>query len=272
MKLPFENSVVVVTGGASGIGKEIVNQMVSEGARVVIVGRTRKTGVRFVKELKKRGYSVDFEQVDMTHQKDVQQLVERIVKKYGMIDYFYNNAGIFMGGEIRDTAIENWHEVANNNILATMNGTHYAYQQMLRQGFGHIVNVASAAGLFPVPVMGIYGSTKFAIVGFTNALRNEAKEFGINVSVVCPTIVNTPLYDTAIYNKVDAKKALKTRDSLQTPEVAAKKIIRGVRRNKAVIHTSCMTHATWVLYRIAPWAYNLGVRRILKVYRAKLRG
>ena len=271
MKLPFAHSVVVVTGGASGIGKEIVNQMVDKGARVIVVGRTRKTGVKFVKELKKRGYDVDFEHVDMTKQKDVRLMINRIVKKYGMIDYFYNNAGIFMGGEIRDTKIENWHEVANNNIFSTMNGSHYAYQQMIKQGFGHIVNVASAAGLFPVPAMGIYGSTKFAIVGLSNALRNEAKAFGVQVSVVCPTVVNTPLYDTALYNKVDTDTALKNRSSLQTPEVAAKKIIRGVRRNKAVIHTSLTTSATWVLYRIAPGIYNVAARRILKVYRKKLR-
>lgn len=271
MKTPLAHSVVVVTGGASGIGKEIVNQLVRKNARVIIVGRTRKTGHSFQKELKKQGFNVDFEHVDMTHQKDVEKMIDRIVKKYGMIDYFYNNAGIFMGGEIRDTKIEHWHEVAHNNIDATMNGTHYAYQQMIKQGFGHIVNVASAAGLFPVPAMGIYGSTKFMIVGLTHTLRNEAKAFGVNVSVVCPTIVNTPLYDTAIYNKVDAGKALKTRGTLQTAEVAAKKIIRGVRRNRAVIHTSFVTHATWLLYRIVPGIYNLAARRILKVYRKKLR-
>jgi len=271
MKLPFAHSVVVVTGGASGIGKEIVNQMVDKGARVVIVGRTRKTGHAFVKELKKRGHDVDFEHVDMTKEKDVKSMIDRIVKKYGMIDYFYNNAGIFMGGEIRDTKIENWHEVTQNNIFSTMNGSHYAYQQMIKQGFGHIINVASAAGLFPVPAMGIYGSTKFAIVGLTYALRNEAKAFGVNVSVVCPTIVNTPLYDTAIYNHVDADKALKSRGTLQTPEVAAKKIMRGVKRNRAVIHTSIATHVTWILYRVTPGLYNFGARRILKAYRAKLR-
>lgn len=271
MHTSYSDKVVVVTGGASGIGKEIVSQLADKGSRVVIVGRTRKTGVQFVKELKKRGHAVDFELVDMTHEKDVKHMFKRIVATYGKIDYFYNNAGIFMGGEIRDTKLSNWHEVASNNINATMNGSHYAYQQMLRQGSGHIVNVASAAGLFPVPAMGIYGSTKFMIVGLTNALRNEAKEFGVRVSVVCPTVVNTPLYDTAIYNKLDERKALKSRGALQTPEVAAKKIIRGVHRNKAVIHTSISTQATWVLYRIAPSIYNFGARRILKLYRKKLR-
>jgi len=267
----FKDTVVVVTGGASGIGKEIVNQIVPSGAKVIVVGRTAKTGKEFIKDLKHRGYNVDFEQVDMMDEKKVERMINTIVKKYGRIDYMFNNAGIFMGGEIRDTKIENWHKVMNNNIFATINGTHYAYQQMLKQGNGHIVNVASAAGLIPVPSMGIYGATKFAIVGLTHALRNEAKSLGVKASVVCPTVINTPLYDTAIYNKVEKAKALKTRGALQTPEVAAKRILRGVRQNKATIHTALSSHATWVLYRIAPRLYDSGARRVVNIYREKLR-
>jgi len=142
---------------------------------------------------------------------------------------------------------------------------------MIKQGYGHIVNVASAAGLIPVPAMGIYGATKYAIVGLTHELRNEAKALGIKVSAVCPTIINTPLYDTAIYNKLDSAKALKGRKTLQSPEKAAAKIIRGIKRNKATINTSVMNHFIWIVYRVAPWAYNIGARRALKVYRAKLR-
>jgi len=271
MKKFTSDSVVVVTGGASGIGKEIVNQIVPLGAKVIIVGRTRKTGHDFLKDLKHRGYHADFEHVDMLDTKKVEHMFTSIVKKYGKIDYMFNNAGIFMAGEIRDTKLDDWYKVMNNNIFSTVNGTHYAYQQMLKQGNGHIVNIASAAGLFPVPIMGIYGATKFAIVGLTNELRNEAKTLGIQVNAVCPSIINTPLYDTATYNDLNKTKALKTRGALQTPEQAAKKILRGVRRNKATIHTSVATHGIWILYRIAPWAYNIGARRVIALYRKKLR-
>jgi len=267
----FAGSVVVVTGGASGIGKEIVNQIAPAGAKVIIVGRTNKTGKQFVKELKHKNIDVDFEHVDMTDTKKVERMFKNIVAKYGRIDYMFNNAGIFMAGEIRDTKLDNWYKVMNNNIFATVNGTHFAYQQMLKQGSGHIVNVASAAGLLPVPIMGIYGATKFAIVGLTHELRNEAKTLGIKVSVVCPTIINTPLYDTATYNRLDKSKALKTRGALQTPQSAAKKILRGVKRNKATINTSVSNHLVWILFRIAPWAYDIGARRVIKLYRKKLR-
>ena len=271
MKNIFSGSVVVVTGGASGIGKEIVKQLAPSGAQLVIVGRTKKSGHEFIKELKKDGYEADFEHVDMTDTKKVEKMFKKIIATYGRIDYMINNAGIFMGGEIRDTELDNWYKVMNNNIFATINGTHFAYQYMIKQGYGHIVNVASAAGLIPVPAMGIYGATKYAIVGLTHELRNEAKALGIKVSAVCPTIINTPLYDTAIYNKLDSNKALKGRKTLQSPEKAAAKIIRGIKRNKVTINTSVMNHFIWIVYRVAPWAYNIGARRALKVYRAKLR-
>jgi len=271
MKKFFSHSVVVVTGGASGIGKEIVKQIVPTGAQVIVVGRTKKTGHAFVKELHKAGYEVEFERVDMTDKKKVETMFKKIIATYGRIDFMINNAGIFMGGEMRDTKLKNWYEVMDNNIYATINGTHFAYQYMIKQGYGHIVNVASTAGLIPVPAMGIYGATKYAIVGLTHALRNEAKGLGVKVSVVCPSIINTPLYDTAIYNKLDKTKALKTRRSQQTPEKAAKKIIRGMMKNQATIHTSIATHGIWLLYRIAPWAYNIGARRATAIYRAKLR-
>ena len=271
MKKFFSHSVVVVTGGASGIGKEIVKQIVPSGAQIIIVGRTKKTGHAFVKELKKDGYDIDFERVDMTDKKKVESMFKKIIATYGRIDYMFNNAGIFMGGEIRDTKLKNWSEVINNNVFATVNGTHFAYQYMIKQGYGHIVNVASAAGLFPVPAMGIYGATKYAIVGLTHELRNEAKALGVKVSAVCPSIINTPLYDTAIYNKLDKTKALKKRRSQQTPEKAAKNIIRGVVKNQATIHTSLSTHLIWIIYRTMPWIYNIGARRVIKLYRAKLR-
>lgn len=271
MKKFFSGSVVVVTGGASGIGKEIVKQLVPTGAVLIVVGRNRKTGKQFLKEMKNNGRAIDFEHVDMVNKKDVQAMFKRIIKKYGRIDYFFNNAGAFLGGEMRDSKIEDWHSITENNILSTMNGTHFAYQHMIEQETGHIVNVASAAGLFPVPAMGIYGASKYAIVGLTHELRNEAKALNVKVSVVCPTVINTPLYNSAIYARVDAAKALASRRRLQTPEVAAKRIIRGVKRNKATIHTSIATQLGWMLYRIAPGLYNIGARRVLKVYRAKLR-
>lgn len=257
----FKDAVVVITGGASGIGQSLSSQLVKAGAKVIVVGRRDKPNAVLG----------DYMQADMTDASRVEVVLGEIVSKYGRIDYMFNNAGVFMAGEIRDTPIGDWQKVVNNNIWAVYNGTHYAYQLMLKQGSGHIVNVASAAGLFPVPVMSIYGSSKFAIVGLTQALRNEAKSLGIKVTAACPTVVNTPLYDTATYEKVNAPKALMSRATLQTPEVAAKRILSGVAKNKGIVHTAFSTKVGWVTYRIAPWLYNLIAQGVHGMYRKKLR-
>jgi len=267
----FHRKVIVITGGASGIGKELVIKFAEKGAKVVIVDKNQKASAGLVRELLSLKYKVSADSVDMTNAAHVEALFERLIKTHKRIDYFINNAGIFMGGEIRDTKLDNWYRVMRNNIDATLNGTHYAYQQMLKQKSGHIINIASAAGLFPVPAMSIYGSTKFAIVGLTQALRNEAKDLGINVSVVCPGIVATPLYNTAIYNNLDEEKAVELFNKTQSAEKAAQHIIKGIERNKGTIHTTLSAKMAWGVYRLAPWAYNLFAQHSHRTFRRSLR-
>ncbi len=271
MNNQFKDAVIVISGGASGIGKSLVEQLADFGARIVVADRNKEAGEELVETMNLNEYTVEFMHVEMTDTGKVKRLFDDVIKKYGQIDYVFNCAGIFMAGEIRDTPIDNWKAVVDNNIWAVNNATHFAYQAMLPFEHGHIVNIASAAGLFPVPIMGIYGSSKFAIVGLSHALRNEAKVFGIKVSVVCPTVVNTPLYDTAIYNKVNKEKALQARDSLQTPDTTARKIIQGVVKNRATIHTAFSTKLGWWMYRFIPALYNISANRIINGYRKSLR-
>jgi len=271
MKSTFKEAVVLINGGASGIGKELAYQLGELGSQIIVADRNGSAAKHVYKELISRGVSANYKKVEMTDASAVKELVDSVLKEYGRIDYVFNSAGIFMGGEFRDTPIEKWEAVAANNINAIMNGTHFAYQVMLKQKHGAIINFGSAAGLHPVPAMGIYGSTKYAIVGLSLALRNEAKDFGVNVSVVCPTVVDTPLYDTAIYNKVTIEKLSKRRQSLQKPDTAARRIIKGVARNRATIHTSFGTKVTSAVYRVAPWLYDGVSRRIIQAYRRNIR-
>ena len=262
----FAGSSIVITGGASGIGLSMVRQLKELGANLVVIDRDGATGKRLQREMS----DVTFIRADMADAKEAEIAVRKSVEALGSIDIMVNDAGIFMGGEMRDTPIENWQIVTDNNTRAVYNGTHFAYQYMLAKKSGHIVNVGSAAGLCPVPGMPIYGASKFAISGLTWALRNEAKSLGIDVSLVCPTVVDTPLYDTAIYNAFDTKK-IKNRSSLQKPEVAALRIIVGMARKRATIHTSFSTRATWWVFKVSPWLYDVMARKVHKVYRSSFR-
>lgn len=260
MKNIFAGKNIVVTGGGSGIGEALVQRFVDFGATVVVIGRSNEY----------KG-SAKYYQADMSDAAQSKEVVETIIREVGDIDYMINNAGIFMGGEIRDTPIEKWHTVIDNNIYAVAHGSKYALDHMLARKTGHIVNVASTAGLIPVPAMGIYGATKYALVGLSHAMRNEAASLGVKVSVVCPTVVNTPLYDTALYNNVDKSSVIKARTNLQTAEQAAEAILRGIVKNKATIHTSMATKLIWGMYRVSPGLYDFFARRIVRMYRAEYR-
>lgn len=260
MKNVFSGKHIIVTGGASGIGASLVEKFVKFGATVVVIGRSEQYDG-----------PARYERADMSKLEDARKVFDRITKDLGTIDYVINSAGIFMGGEIRDTPFDEWHKVIDNNIYAVAHGAQLAYLQMITQKGGHIVNIASTAGLIPVPAMGIYGSTKYALVGMSHAMRNEAAELGVKVSVACPTVVNTPLYDTATYNNLEVQPLLRRRGTLQTPDVAADRIIRGIVRNQATIHTSLMTRVIWVAYRLSPALYDLAARRIMRRYRGDFR-
>jgi short-subunit dehydrogenase len=157
------------------------------------------------------------------------------------------------------------------NLLGVVNGIAAAYPLMLEQGHGHIVNTASMAGLVPSPGFGPYASTKSAIVGLSLALRLEAAERGVRVSVVCPGVVDTPMLDrkhpdglplTPSQAKTDVR-AFSTHmgGSPYPPERLANDVLRGVEANRAVIVAPAAARVVWRLYRFVPGAVSVLGRR-----------
>jgi NADP-dependent 3-hydroxy acid dehydrogenase YdfG len=263
----YKDKTIVVAGGASGIGEHIVRQLSVFAGTLVVMDRNKKAGKALTEEL---AGNVIFESVEMTDANAVKRILNRVNKKHGDIDYFFNTAGSFLGGEMRDTPVEDWYKITESNLSPIFNATSAVYEIMQKNGHGHIINTASSAGLFPVPVMSIYGATKHAVVGLTLGLRIEAKTLNIKVSVVCPTIVETPLYDTAMYDGVDKDQALhylKNRAKIQQPNKAARRIIESTSKNRAIIHTSFSTRLGWALYRLSPSLYITSSRRFINLYR-----
>lgn len=266
----YKNKVVVVVGGTSGMGRATVEMLQPIAQTIICIGRNESEGQRMVDEY---DGNVVFIKLEMKNVQDVQRTLPRIAKDYGTLDYFFNYAGTFLAGEIRDTPINDWHAIYQSNTQPILNGTSVMYDVLRKQGHGHIVNVASAAGLFPVPIMSLYGSTKSAVVSLTQALRMEAVAFGVRVSVACPTVVNTPLYDTAFFDGVDKRKALTLvrGKSVQTAQIAAERILKGVAKNRGIIHTAISTKFGWILYRLSPSVYMLFSNRFFKLYRMRYR-
>ncbi|MER1998634.1 MAG: SDR family oxidoreductase, partial [Lysinibacillus sp.] len=232
-----KKEIAIVTGGASGIGKAICKELVSKNVLVIIADINERDGKAFEAELNKEANISKFVYLNVTDFKSFERVINEVYQEFGRLDYLFNNAGIAMYGELYDMSIEDWKEVVDVNLWGVIHGTQIGYKIMKEQGFGHIVNTASAAGLGPSPISSAYSATKHAVVGLTTSLHYEAEEFGVKVSAVCPTFVDTPIFDDAKAINIDKTVIIKQmkKQKLMSPEKLAKIALAGIPKNKPII-------------------------------------
>ena len=265
----FRDKVTVITGGASGIGRAICEELGRRGA-IVLAADINASGAEEVaakiNQAGGRGFSA---YVDVSKADDVKKLVQETFQQHGRIDYMFNNAGIAVFGEVRDMTHDDWQRILDINLHGVIYGTTEAYQLMVRQGFGHIVNTASLAGLVPVAGLTSYTTTKFAVVGLSTSLRTEAIDLGVKVSVICPGIIRTPIIEAGQYINLDVDQ-LRAMSQPRMMEVddAAKIILRGVTRNKAIITFPIVPKILWWFYSICPKLYHFWAKTMFKKVRA----
>lgn len=269
--MDWQDKVAVVTGGASGIGRAICAELADSGAQVVVADINGDAAERAATQLNAAGGRAKAVTVDVTSSPAVTTMVDETIRGYGRLDYIFNNAGVAIIGEVRDMSLEHWQRIIDVNLYGVLHGTRAAYPRMIEQGHGHIVNMASMAGLAPMTLGAAYSTTKHAVVGLSTSMRAEGADLGVNVSVVCPGFIDTPLKRVSAFLGVDraemlAHSPLKFHD----PKYCARVLLRGVRRNKAVITVTPFAAFAWLLFRFSPslmiWAGKFGVRRVRTRY------
>lgn len=266
----FNSKVIIVTGGASGLGRTLGEELARRGASVVLVDIDAGGVDRVARSICDDGYKASAETVDVTDFEAVRKLVDTTFKEHNRLDYIFNNAGILIFGEARDASIDDWRRVIDLDLYGVVNGVVAAFPRMVEQGFGHIVNTASVEGLAPFPVMGSYVASKYGVVGLSNALRAEGAALGVKVSVACPGYVTTKIIETSKMVKINRDKILASlTDSMGiSPEVCVSRILRGVERNKGTIVIGWWAKILWVLQRISPglvyWIMRMIARQMRK--------
>lgn len=269
MENSLENQVAIVTGGASGIGRALCEELARRGARAVVADINLAGAQAVAAAINAGGGRAAAALLDVTRAADVARLVEDTARVHGRLDYMFNNAGIGVGGEVRDLSLDLWRQAIDINLWGVIYGTTAAYAVMLRQGSGHIVNTASLAGLTGEPGLTAYSVTKSAVVALSTALRAEAEGFGVRVSVVCPGFVNTAIFDNAVGVEIDKAEFLaKLPVKLLPAADAARAILRGVARNQAIIVFPFYARLLWWLTRMHPNALGRFRRRTLAGLRA----
>lgn len=223
-----------------------------------------------VKRICQRGGHALALHVDVSSADEVEKALLEATAQSGRLDYVFNNAAIAAVGEFRDGSIEDFRRVVDVNLFGVVHGSAAAYRIMLRQGFGHIINVSSVTGFMPAPILTAYSATKWAIIGFSLALREEAAGLGVKVSVACPGLVNTDIAERNFYwnvRKEDYLAWLPWRKHMLTPETAAASILRGVARNQAVIVFPFSARIGLLLYHLCPFILAPVWRRMLARFR-----
>ena len=250
--------VAVVSGGASGIGRALCEELARQQAVVVVADLNAEAAGRVAGALAEAGGRAAAAGVDVSREESVRALVQDTLARHGRIDLMFNNAGIGWAGDFQEMGAADADRVVAINLNGVLYGTAAVYPVMAKQGGGHIVNTASFfSGLIPVPRLAVYSATKHAIVGLSLSLREEARALGVKVSVVCPSFIRTNIdaNSTAILHGRSGPAAGPVES---TPEAAAlaRAILDGVARNRAVIVMPSFIRTVWWLYRIAPGIYS----------------
>jgi NADP-dependent 3-hydroxy acid dehydrogenase YdfG len=255
----FSGKVAVVTGGASGIGAALGKALSRRGAVVVLGDRQADLAETVAAEIRADGGTAAAEEVDVRAAPSVANLVQRALTRTGRIDYFFNNAGISVGGEAHAYTAGDWDDVLDVNLRGVTNGTHAVYPIMVRQQAGHIVNTASVAGLLPLGGQLSYATSKHAIVGLSKALRVEAKRYGVRVSVLCPGIVRTAILTGGRYGRLnlpglteEAARRLTEQVRPMNADVFAEKAVRAIANNEAIVVIPRWWKALWYIDRLSP--------------------
>jgi NAD(P)-dependent dehydrogenase (short-subunit alcohol dehydrogenase family) len=269
----FKDKVSIVTGAGSGIGRALAEELARRQAIVILADINSQPISEMAEAIAASGYRAQALPVDVSSYDAVKKLVNDTVAQHGKLDFIFNNAGIGVGGEVRDCSIDDWRNVLDINLNGVIYGIDSAYPIMVKQGFGHIINIASIEGLLPFPGSVSYVTSKYGVVGLSNALRIEGADLGVKVSVVCPGYIKTAIFRSCKLIKIDREKLL---DSLPerlgiTPEKCASVILSGVERNKALIVVTRFAKILWLLQRISPGLIRWLMGRNLKKSRKKIR-
>jgi NADP-dependent 3-hydroxy acid dehydrogenase YdfG len=235
----FAGKVAVVTGAGSGIGQALAIELARSGAKLAISDINTEGLAATEERLKAIGAPVKADRLDVTEREAFRVYADAVVEHFGTVNQIYNNAGIAFAGDVEATAFKDIEKVMDVDFWGVVNGTKVFLPHLIASGDGHIINASSVFGLFSVPGQAAYNAAKFAVRGFTEALRQEMIVAGhpVKVTTVHPGGIKTNLVrNMTAVDSIDKDELAENFDKKlanTSPQKAARIILDGVRKNRA---------------------------------------
>lgn len=257
------NRTALITGAASGLGAAMARRFHAAGWEVVVADLDGDGAEAMVAELGDRATAIA---MDVTRWEDW----ERARDQFGEADVLINNAGVAVGGSLEETSLEDWQWVMDIDLMGVVAGCKAFAPGMRKRGRGHIINVASFAGLAGAPQINAYGTAKAGVIAMSEMLRTELAPAGVEVSVLCPAFVRTRLTETmrapdSSYHKRVERWMDK---SGVTAEDVSETVFRAVKKPRFLLLTHADTRWLWRLKRWFPNVYfrvmMRGVRKAMQ--------
>jgi NAD(P)-dependent dehydrogenase (short-subunit alcohol dehydrogenase family) len=236
----WQDKIVFITGGGSGIGRSLATALAQRGAKVTVTDINAEAASQTAQACGGQARALT---LDVRDAAAVAAAVDETAEAGGRLDMIFNNAGIGIAGETHELSVSHFDRILDINVRGVVHGVMAAYPRMVKQGFGQIVNTASLAGLMPVPFFTPYSMTKHAVVGLSRSLRAEASALGVKVNVLCPASIETPIFDAQMPADLpqsvwapDPREFLtKVAGPVYPLDRFTEEALRGLRRDLAVI-------------------------------------
>jgi NAD(P)-dependent dehydrogenase (short-subunit alcohol dehydrogenase family) len=268
----LQGRTVLVTGAGSGIGRETALLAARRGAELAICDVDDAGLAEVEARIRALGRNVLARHVDVADRDQMRNFAEVVHGETGPVDLLVNNAGVGLAAGFLDTELEDWDWIVPINLMGVVHGCHFFLPRMVERGTGgHVANLSSMAGFHATPALVAYTATKFAVLGLSEALREELRPHGIGVTAICPGIINTPITKSARARGAAADP--KVRERLVAlygrrnygPDRVARNIFKAVERNRAVAPVAPEAWIAYAITRISPRLAGWAARRMAAV-------
>src|SRR3954466_8751390 len=263
----IRGKTALVTGASSGIGRAIAVRLAIEGATLFLIDIDENGLAATAAAARAYGVEVFTRRCNVAEPKEVSAVVAEAISRWDGVDILVNNAGITYYGKVERMAADHWDRLMRINLLSHIQFTRELLPSLLARQEAHVLNVCSVLGLIGMPKVAAYCASKFAMVGFSESLRNELGRQGLGVTALCPGFVRTNLFTNAPLEANVEEHKLPPKAITTTPGRVANAAVKAIYRNRRLVVMEPFARLMYATKRFAPWlmdaVFHMGRRKRL---------